>query len=68
LKTIHISAIANPFFLTKKCWNVLSLFEAMDSTFDKRFSDRPVPEVIENIIKQLYSSFWCAQATLDFFV
>jgi hypothetical protein len=39
--------------LTKKCWRVLSPFEAMDSRRSTReFSDRPVREVIENLIKR----------------
>jgi hypothetical protein len=40
IETILISA-ANPFFLTKKCWRVLSPFEAMDRRSTREFSDRP---------------------------
>jgi hypothetical protein len=41
----------------------------MDSRRSTReFSDRPVPrEVIENLIKRIYSP-WCTQATMDFCV
>jgi nitroreductase len=47
----------------------ISFFEAMDSRRSTReFSDRPVPREIENLIKRIYSPFWCTQATMDFCV
>jgi hypothetical protein len=68
LKTIRISAIANPFF--QRNAGAFYPFEAMDSRRSTReFSDRPVPrEVIENLKNGIYSPFWCTQATMDFCV